>query len=363
MLILIQISTSISVIFNCFRSLWLSNEVSRAQRSLSYNPKGVRGRLFYKNKGYVFANFGLSLSTVRAFSTYSIRRNYSSTTNSTSLVIFNDADKDKLDILKFIKGKAGIYMWTNKLNGKKYVGSSVDLRRRLLEYYNVNRLLNEKSMPINVALLKYGYGNFTFTILETCDKDSIMSREKHFFEVYSPEYNILKTPGSPDRGSGWKHSEAAIENMRSAAVKTFKCPEFLDKLSKGQSSGIQIEVTDTKTNTSTTYHAIRAAARALNIDRRYIEHYIYLKQDKPILGRYTFKLVNLNLVTSESLGQNTNIINVNKEKLQKTSMKIEVTNVDTKEITIYSSISSAAREPYKKKNKEKHKSLQILRCS
>jgi hypothetical protein len=131
--------------------------------------------------------------------------------------------------------------------------------------------------------------------------------------------------------------------MRSAAAKTFKCPEFLDKLSKGQSSGIQIEVTDTKTNTSTTYHAIRAAARALSIDRRYIEHYIYLKQDKPVLGRYTFKLVNLNLVTSESLGQNTNIINVNKEKLQKTSMKIEVTNIDTKEITIYSSIGSAAR--------------------
>lgn len=34
-------------------------------------------------------------------------------------------------------------MWTNKLNSKKYVGSSVDLKRRLLEYYNVNRLLNE----------------------------------------------------------------------------------------------------------------------------------------------------------------------------------------------------------------------------
>ena len=88
------------------------------------------------------------------------------------------------------------------MNGKKYVGSSVDLRRRLLEYYNVNRMLNEKSMPINVALLKYGYTNFSLTILEICDKDSLMSREKHFFEVYSPEYNILKTPGSPARGSG-----------------------------------------------------------------------------------------------------------------------------------------------------------------
>lgn len=56
-------------------------------------------------------------------------------------------------------------MWTNKLNGKKYVGSSINLKRRLLEYYNVNRMLNEKSMAINVALLNYGYSNFRFTIL------------------------------------------------------------------------------------------------------------------------------------------------------------------------------------------------------
>ena len=232
-------------------------------------------------------------------------------------------------------------MWTNKLNDKKYVGSSVDLRRRLLEYYNVNRMLNEKSMPINVALLKYGYTNFSLTILEICDKDSLMSREKHFFEVYSPEYNILKTPGSPSRGSGWTHSEATIENMRRAAAKTFKSPEFLAKLSKGQSSGIEVEVVDLETNASNTYHAIKAAARALGIDRRYIENYIYLKQNKPVLGRYTFKL-NLN-----SDDKSTNLID---EKVQKTSMKVEVTNVDTKEVTIYSSITAAAKARKKKIN-------------
>jgi group I intron endonuclease len=63
----------------------------------------------------------------------------------------------------------------------KYVGSSVDLRRRVLEYYNVKRLLNEESMPINAALLKYGNRIFSFTILEICDRDILMSREKHFF--------------------------------------------------------------------------------------------------------------------------------------------------------------------------------------
>jgi len=60
----------------------------------------------------------------RAFSTS--RTDGSSSTDSSGFAVFLDADKDKLNILKYVKGKSGIYMWTNKLNGKKYVGSSVD---------------------------------------------------------------------------------------------------------------------------------------------------------------------------------------------------------------------------------------------
>jgi len=122
--------------------------------------------------------------------------------------------------------------------------------------------------------------------------------------------------------------------MRIAAIKTFKSPEFLAKISKGQPNSIGVEVTDLETNITTTYHAIRAAARALDIDKRYIENYIYLKQDKPVLGKYTFRL-NLN-----SDDESTNLIH---RKVQKTSMKVEVTDVDTKEGTIYSSITAAAR--------------------
>lgn len=227
-------------------------------------------------------------------------------------------------------------MWTNKLNGKKYVGSSVDLRRRLLEYYNMNRLINEKSMPISVALLKYGYSKFSLTILEFCGIDSLMSREKHYFDIYTPEYNILKTPGSPDRGKGWRHSEAAIENMRIAAILVNQSPKTLANKSAAQPKNIAVEVTDLETNTSTVYHAIRAAARALGIDRRYIEHYIYLKQDKPVLGRYIFKLLNAAEKGHTSLGGDVNYI-------QKTSLKVQATNVVTQEVTVYPSIGAAAR--------------------
>lgn len=54
-----------------------------------------------------------------------------------------------------------------------------------------------------------------------------------------------------------------------------------------------------------------------------------MKQDKPVLSKYTFKLINSN--------------DKNIEKIQKTSKKIEVFNINTKEVTIYTSIGAAAR--------------------
>lgn len=122
--------------------------------------------IFFNSRGYTLQGKKLYM---RSLYKLEFIRAYSTTQNNDSsadLVV--DADKDKLEILKYVNSKSGIYMWTNKLNGNKYVGSSIDLRRRLLEYYNVKRLLNEKSMNINVALLKYGYHNFSLTILELC---------------------------------------------------------------------------------------------------------------------------------------------------------------------------------------------------
>lgn len=74
---------------------------------------------------------------------------------------YSNADKDKLRILSENKDKGGVYMWNHIQSGKRYVGSSVDLRRRFLEYFNTERLLRGSSMIINRALLKYGYSAFS----------------------------------------------------------------------------------------------------------------------------------------------------------------------------------------------------------
>jgi len=91
---------------------------------------------------------------------------------------------------------------TNLINKKNSVGRSVNLKRRFLQYYNVKRMSKETSMPINIALLKYGYSNFKLEILEFCDIDILEEREKYYMDLFKPEYNILLIPGSPSRNKG-----------------------------------------------------------------------------------------------------------------------------------------------------------------
>lgn len=134
-----------------------------------------------------------------------------------TVVTYNDASVEMKSILRDNKGKSGVYLWTNKVNGKKYVGSSVNLSRRFKSYYNVNYLKSSsaKTMLINRALLKYGYSNFKLEILEYCEACDLLAREQHFIITILPEYNILQTAGS---SLGFKHSEETKQKISDALI-------------------------------------------------------------------------------------------------------------------------------------------------
>ena len=62
---------------------------------------------------------------------------------------------------------SGIYKFTNKLNGKIYIGSSKNLAKRFSQYFNISYISTVKNkLTISRALIKYGYSNFTLEILE-----------------------------------------------------------------------------------------------------------------------------------------------------------------------------------------------------
>jgi len=119
---------------------------------------------------------------------------------------YSNSDTCKVQILDENKKKSGIYMWTNNINNKRYIGSSENLRIRFIQYFNINHLLSNTSMNICKALLKYGYFNFSLTILEYCSPDKCLIREKHYWDLFKPEYNIAQDPSAPM--SGRTHSDA-----------------------------------------------------------------------------------------------------------------------------------------------------------
>nr|UYR50920.1 hypothetical protein [Morchella crassipes] len=55
--------------------------------------------------------------------------------------IYTNALLQKKLILSENKGKSGVYRWTNLENGNSYVGSSVNLYRRLKVYYSLSNAL------------------------------------------------------------------------------------------------------------------------------------------------------------------------------------------------------------------------------
>jgi len=69
----------------------------------------------------------------------------------------------------FLINKPGVYLITNLINGKKYVGSSAIMLRRYKEYLNplyLERNLERGNSKLLRALLKYDYSNFEFKVLE-----------------------------------------------------------------------------------------------------------------------------------------------------------------------------------------------------
>lgn len=158
--------------------------------------------------------------------------------------VYHNADLQKSQILAENKGKSGVYCFTNLTNGKSYIGSSIDLRGRMYDYYNVKYLSTHTSMPICMALLKYGYSGFSLEILEYCAREDCVSRENYYFALLEPEYNIAKHASAPMLGRN--HTIATKAKISLLRTGVFRSAETRKQISDGLLGRIQSEETKRK---------------------------------------------------------------------------------------------------------------------
>ena len=156
----------------------------------------------------------------------------------------------------------GIYKITNLVNGKVYVGQSIDIEKRWMEHkYSHTRL-----SLIGRALHKYGIDSFSFEVVCECDKSELNDKEQEYIAKYDcmhPNGYNLKSGGgqcvvyseeskrkmseSQKLHTGWHHTEEtkkkigdahrgrkrpveSVEKMRKALTGRHLSPEHVEKL-------------------------------------------------------------------------------------------------------------------------------------
>jgi len=137
--------------------------------------------------------------------------------NNTSLlskVIWYDIDKDGC-INKPLNYEAAVYIYMKKISFNSeacyYVGSTAQLASRISSHkcyvINWNKYKNRGSPIFYKSVLKHGWINFKFGVLEYIDlstntdtkqnKKIILDREQYYLDNINPSLNICKTAGSP----------------------------------------------------------------------------------------------------------------------------------------------------------------------
>lgn len=82
-----------------------------------------------------------------------------------------------------------IYKIVNTVNGKSYIGSTVDFDKRVNTHKNELKRNNHINPYLQNSYNKYG-DVFRYIIFRYCDAKDLHKLEKHYIQKYNPEYNI-----------------------------------------------------------------------------------------------------------------------------------------------------------------------------
>ena len=96
-----------------------------------------------------------------------------------------------------IKSEPGIYKLTSLINGKCYIGKSVDVKKRVADHFkSVVGIKSIADQAVHHAILKEGFWNWQIEIITYCDKDKLNELEKYYIEFFkAQEFGYNKTGG------------------------------------------------------------------------------------------------------------------------------------------------------------------------
>ena len=122
--------------------------------------------------------------------------------------------------------KPGLYEIINIVNGKKYIGSSVDINRRWIEHRTKLKCNRHRNKHLQNSYKKHGVNSFVFRVLALVEPEEAIRLENVLLASGKYEYNIAESAIAPNLGKtgklcpsyGRKHTEEELVKMSEAQV-------------------------------------------------------------------------------------------------------------------------------------------------
>lgn len=109
-----------------------------------------------------------------------------------------------------------IYCWTNKKNGKKYVGQTIRPTQRIKNHLH-EALVKGSDFYFHRALRKYGSDGFEYEILEeSVNRKSLNDRENHYINEFGTIW-----PGGYNQCTAGCISKTSVEKMSATKKKQY----------------------------------------------------------------------------------------------------------------------------------------------
>jgi group I intron endonuclease len=109
----------------------------------------------------------------------------------------------------------GIYAIIHKESGKRYVGSSVNIKHRFKVHRRMLSKGNHPNIHLQRAWIKNGKQAFMFVIIELCKPSELIAREQFHIDIKA-DYNIVPNAYKPPTFKGLTHSPETRAKMSAA---------------------------------------------------------------------------------------------------------------------------------------------------
>ena len=163
----------------------------------------------------------------------------------------------------------GIYKIENQITKDIYIGSCSNFNVRKGSHLCLLRQGKHHSIILQRAFDKYLQENFVISLIEECDKESLIKREQYYIDLLQPKYNICPVAGSTLNRIFTDKHKANLSKSLNGKIRTQEQKEKQRQLKLGK-----IHSKETKDKVSNIINSIKGSRIGDKITRESIIEFV-----------------------------------------------------------------------------------------